>query len=72
MGLLRPKCERNSATLKMRTATVVTCPYNGHQTGWCRALCTPVDGLGHCGRFAPHAMMGRTQRAIAAQMALQR
>jgi hypothetical protein len=31
----------------------------------------PVGGVGYCGRPAPHAMMGRTQLAIAAQMARQ-
>lgn len=71
MGLLRPRHERKAARLGMRTATVVRCPYNGHQVGWCRGLCTPVAGVGHCGRPAAHAMMGRTQRAIAAQQALQ-
>ncbi len=70
MGLLRPKKERNTVRLEMRLATVVRCPFNGHQVGWCRGLCTPVAGVGHCGRAAGHAMMGRTQLAIAAYMAL--
>lgn len=30
----------------------------------CRGLCEPIDGIGTCGRLAPHAMMGRTQKAI--------
>jgi hypothetical protein len=30
-----------------------------------------MAGVGYCGRPAAHAMMGRTQRAIAAEMALQ-
>jgi hypothetical protein len=42
---------------------------NGHQVSWCRGLCTPVDGHGLCGRIAPHAMIGRTQAAIAAYKA---
>jgi hypothetical protein len=29
-------------------------------------LCTPIAGKGDCGRPAPHAMVGRTQAAIAA------
>jgi hypothetical protein len=41
------------------------CPFNGHQVSFCRALCEPLDGYGHCGRLAPHAMIGRTQAAIA-------
>jgi len=52
-------------------ATVVTCPYNGHQVGWCKGMCTPVAGVGYCGRPAPHALVSRTQLAIAAQMAFQ-
>jgi hypothetical protein len=57
--------------LNTRSATVVTCPFNGHQVGWCRGLCKPMAGVGYCGRPAAHAMMGRTQLAIAAQMARQ-
>jgi hypothetical protein len=30
----------------------------------CRGLCEPIEGLGICGRLAPHAMIGRTQKAI--------
>lgn len=30
----------------------------------CRGLCEPIEGVGTCGRLAPHAMIGRTQRAI--------
>lgn len=70
MGLLRPKHERNAVRHQTRIFTVVTCPYNGHQVGWCLGLCAPVAGIGHCGRPAAHAMMGRTQLAIAAQMVL--
>lgn len=70
MGLLRSKPEGKAARLEMHIATVVRCPFNGHQVGWCRGLCTPVAGVGHCGRPAGHAMMGRTQLAIAAQQAL--
>jgi hypothetical protein len=44
---------------------VLRCPLNGHQVGWCRGLCRPIDGCGVCGRLAPHAMTGRTQAAIA-------
>ncbi len=69
MGLLRPRQERNAGWLDARIATVVTCPYNGHQVGWCRGLCVPMAGVGYCGRPAAHAMMGRTQLAIAAQLA---
>jgi hypothetical protein len=63
MSLLRPKEERASSNL--RTYTVIRCPFNGHQVGWCRRLCQPVEGRGACGRPAPHAMVGRYQAAIA-------
>jgi hypothetical protein len=71
MGLLRPRHERKAPHLDRLTATVITCPYNGHQVGWCKGLCAPIAGVGFCGRPAAHALLGRTQLAIAAQMALQ-
>lgn len=43
----------------------LTCPYNGRQVSFCRGLCAPMAGLGACGRLAPHAMLSRTQLAIA-------
>ena len=45
---------------------VIRCPANGLQVSWCRGLCQPMDGIGMCGRRAPHALIDRTQRAIAA------
>ena len=53
----------------LRAYTVVRCPMNGQQVGWCRGLCEPVEGRGLCGRVAPHGIQGRTQLAIAAQRA---
>jgi hypothetical protein len=67
MGLLRPRPDHLPLAFSARLGTVVMCPYNGHQVGWCKGLCTPVAGVGHCGRPAPHALVGRTQLAIAAQ-----
>ena len=50
-----------------RIHTVVRCPLNGHQAGACRGLCEPSpEGDGLCGRLAAHALIGRTQAAIAA------
>ena len=65
MPLLRPK-KRSLKAAGLRPYTVLLCPFNGHQVGWCRCLCTPFEGHGTCGRLAPHAMIGRTQAAIAA------
>ena len=67
MALLKPKQERKRT--KLRTHTALRCPFNGHQASWCRSLCEPISGQGPCGRPAPHAVMGRTQVAIAAYMA---
>jgi hypothetical protein len=62
MALLRPRPDRPS---RLPEYTVLCCPANGHQVSWCRGLCVPHDGIGQCGRLAPHAMTGRTQQAIA-------
>jgi hypothetical protein len=66
MALLRPREERPELRTLRRTHGVLRCPLNGHQAGACRGLCEPSpDGYGLCGRLAPHALMGRTQTAIA-------
>jgi hypothetical protein len=72
MPLLRPRDERPDFSTKLRCHTVLRCPLNGHQVGACRGLCEPSpEGDGLCGRLAPHALIGRTQAAIAAQQAEQ-
>lgn len=63
MALLRPRSERKR--IAFRSYTTIECPYNGHQVSFCRGLCEPIESHGHCGRLAPHAMIGRTQAAIA-------
>ena len=40
------------------------CPMVGHQATWCRFLCKPIEGIGLCGRNAPHHLRSRFQRAI--------
>jgi hypothetical protein len=68
MALLRPHSQRNR--FRLRTHTVLRCPMNGHQVSFCRGLCKPSPlGRGLCGRLAPHALVGRTQLAIARQRA---
>lgn len=42
----------------------IGCPLTNNRSSWCNAFCVPVQGLGACGRIAPHALRGRTQRAI--------
>ena len=62
MALLRPRNDRKRTTF--RSYTTIQCPYNGHQVSFCRGLCEPYEGYGHCGRLAAHAMIGRHQAAI--------
>ncbi len=40
------------------------CPLTKSRTNWCYRLCVPVNGLGACGRIAPHTLRGRTDLAI--------
>jgi len=65
MALLRPRDERGKSIVAVRAYTTLSCPFNGHQVSWCRGLCEPIGDHGHCGRLAPHLMVGRTQQAIA-------
>lgn len=44
--------------------TCLGCPMTKSRSLWCHRMCVPVDGLGFCGRVAPHAVVGRTQEAI--------
>ena len=53
-------------TPKYRT---VRCRATKGLTKWCYGLCQPANGYGLCGRPAPHAVKGRTQRAIAKYLA---
>lgn len=58
--------KRNTVNLQRLPAyRSLRCPYNGRQVSFCRGLCAPIAGVGACGRLAPHAMLGRTQLAIA-------
>jgi hypothetical protein len=44
--------------------TCLGCPLTKSHSLWCHRLCVPRDGVGACGRVAPHAVMGRTAKAI--------
>jgi hypothetical protein len=44
--------------------TVLGCPLTKSHALWCHGLCVPEDGIGLCGRIAPHTVTGRTQMAI--------
>ena len=43
---------------------VLGCPLTKSHALWCHGLCAPKDGIGVCGRIAPHTVQGRTQMAI--------
>ena len=46
--------------------TVLGCPLTKSRTQWCFHLCVPVEGIGPCGRIAPHSLLGPTREAILA------
>ncbi len=59
MSLLHPR-----PTVKLRATLTIGCTMARGKPGWCRGLCQPVDGIGACGRVAPHALVSRFQQAI--------
>ena len=64
MPLLRTK-PTNQSRFELRSQAGRRCPMLRYTACWCRGLCQPQEGLGACGLQAPHAMMDRTQTAIA-------
>lgn len=44
--------------------TCLGCPLTKSHSLWCHRLCVPKEGIGYCGRVAPHAVVGRTAEAI--------
>ena len=45
--------------------TSLGCPLTRNRTNWCFRLCPPdAEGLGRCGRIAPHGLRSRTQSSI--------
>ncbi len=66
MSLLKPKHHRNPSGRSLPEFRTLACPRYGHRITWCRQICTPIGNKGECGRLAPHAMVSKTQAAIAA------
>jgi len=68
MALLRPKHERNPRGRTLPEYVTIQCAAfgRGHRVSWCRLMCEPIGNKGACGRLAPHAMVSKTQVAIAA------
>ncbi len=49
----------------IRNYTYRGCPLTRNRSPWCFRLCGPdADGLGRCGRVAPHGLKGHTARSI--------
>jgi hypothetical protein len=44
--------------------TCLGCPMTKSRSLWCHRLCVPKEGIGFCGRVAPHAVVGKTAEAI--------
>ncbi|MFC1575323.1 hypothetical protein ACFL5A_01585 [Gemmatimonadota bacterium] len=44
--------------------TCLGCPMTKSRSLWCHRMCVPKNGLGVCGRVAPHAVVGKTAEAI--------
>ena len=66
MSMLRSKNNRSRSDRRLPEYLTLACPRYGHRITWCRQICTPIGDKGDCGRLAPHAMIGKTQAAIAA------
>ena len=62
MAVRRVKSKRFGRTATSRGTW--GCPLTKSRTNWCYRMCPTVDGLGLCGRVAPHALRGRTDLAI--------
>jgi len=62
MALLRPRSERKR--IAFRSYTTIECPFNGHQVSFCRGLCEPINGKGHCGRIAPQRRLRATRKEL--------
>jgi uncharacterized protein (TIGR00369 family) len=62
----RKTTKRRVKTSKgLKEYTYLGCPLTHNRSPWCFRLCTPdCEGHGHCGRIAPHALVGRIQAGI--------
>ena len=60
---------RAGVKLVLRDQELLRCPHVRYQATWCRRMCVPVEGMGQCGRMAPHGMKDKIQRAIARRLA---
>jgi hypothetical protein len=56
--------DRRRKKRRLRAQATRGCPLVRNRATWCMGLCRPINGMGDCGRLAPHALRGRTQLAI--------
>ena len=73
MTVKKKKKRRVKTSAGLREYTYLGCPLTRNHSPWCFRLCEPdVEGHGHCGRIAPHALTGRIQAGILAYNKRQR
>jgi len=61
----KTKKRRVKTSTGLKEYTYLGCPLTRNRSPWCFRLCVPdVEGHGHCGRIAPHALKGRIQAGI--------
>lgn len=61
----------NKQKIKIRTTkglkeyTYLGCPLTNSRSAWCYRICIPdANGIGNCGRLAPHSVKSRIQQGI--------
>ena len=69
MALKRPpkgyKIVNIRKALALKERTYLGCPMTKNRSPWCFRMCKPnAQGLGLCGRIAPHGLKSRIQMGI--------
>ncbi len=55
----KPGTEPDERSEEQQTSSSVRCPVDGHEGVGCNEVCVPLEGIGMCGRPAPHAKKKR-------------
>ncbi|MEZ5359555.1 MAG: hypothetical protein R3F48_12120 [Candidatus Zixiibacteriota bacterium] len=66
---MEPKSTKHLKRVSVRNGfkdyTYLGCPLTRNRSPWCFRMCRPnAQGLGYCGRVAPHAIKSRIQAGI--------
>jgi uncharacterized protein (TIGR00369 family) len=65
MMTVKTKKRRVRTSSGLKEYTYLGCPLTRNRSPWCFRMCEPdLEGHGHCGRIAPHALKGRIQAGI--------